>query len=1078
MLMLPCSAFTAVVLDVSGGEFVCNVADMTRGQVVVGAVETGNFTVGGEEPTEQQKTLLSELLQEIALNSSITGDIANLDSEENVNSILDALKDAGVAGDDATEEDIISVPYLKVELKDVRLEDDNSASKLTFKVSPTVNHKGTEVKVSSFAKALTFRLPVPSGWTGAMMARHEGKPMGAYNVKVGANGSKYVELKSAEFSEFAIETNLVEVSTLDELHNALASPDNNPVLITQTIEIPKGMQTMIDLMGKDVTVPEADPETGKHIYAINNKGNLTIKNIYDVGSISARGIFNGYNGTNSDEKVDGAYLVIEGGTFYALDSDGGASLLNCAEVEIKGGTFEGVVAAVDSRASAETTISNGTFRSSNGGYAIQQNGGGTLTINDATVDGGFGAVGAYGGSVTINDGTFLPTGREGSKCHVVYVASGANVEINDGTFKMNYPENGTPESGEAVASYDKGTVDICGGTFYAHFDETSPVQLSEGAAIRGGKFLDHSGNPIRHTWITNYLKDGAVLCDDGKVVVPNIPEGSYFDENQTVILYIEGTGGKYETLQEALGELEKSVHSWEYLGFIPKVSIYCKPGADVGSLQHAPVISSLVIYGNNANVTGDGEHYFDLGNTDPNGGKDITSDIEFVVDGLNGCGVWGTKATEHTVDIKFTNCENMDKVWVDGTTGTLNIALTNCSFEGLLSEAVYSNANGSMTLDNVSFSNLNKAVNLNHKAAGEQVITIRNCTFTNCGNDVAADQIPVRVLSSVEGGTSTLTVDNCNFSGTPEGGADILLDYAEAGNSSVTISMTKANIVIEKKDPKYNAIVEIVGKSEESLTFTSDMHGDLVKECTIVDGEVEDFEFVCTSNVSQVETLTYTRTLVNMLWNPLYVPFKIPYEDLEENYEVAYINAMHSYDNDDNGEIDDMVMEIVKVKAGTLKPNHPYLIKAKNEEAKEMSIVQENATLYPAKITTLDCSSVYTKFEITGTYQKMTSEELNGSLVISTDGAWKKLSSTSTLKPFRFYLTISSREGSPVEIAEEAMSHVRIRVMGEEDNATGIDEVNTANDEQKSEIYDLYGRRVSAPAKGGVYIINGKKVIY
>ena len=49
MLMLPCSAFTAVVLDVSGGEFVCNVADMTRGQVVVGAVETGNFTVGGEK---------------------------------------------------------------------------------------------------------------------------------------------------------------------------------------------------------------------------------------------------------------------------------------------------------------------------------------------------------------------------------------------------------------------------------------------------------------------------------------------------------------------------------------------------------------------------------------------------------------------------------------------------------------------------------------------------------------------------------------------------------------------------------------------------------------------------------------------------------------------------------------------------------------------------------------------------------------------------------------------------------------------------------------------------------------------
>lgn len=243
----------------------------------------------------------------------------------------------------------------------------------------------------------------------------------------------------------------------------------------------------------------------------------------------------------------------------------------------------------------------------------------------------------------------------------------------------------------------------------------------------------------------------------------------------------------------------------------------------------------------------------------------------------------------------------------------------------------------------------------------------------------------------------------------------------------------------------------------------------------MADGTLE--EYVNESERSPID-IHYTRTLPNMLWNPLYVPFKIPYEVLEENYEVAYINAMHSYDNDDNGEIDDMVMEIVKIRAGTLKPNHPYLIKAKTTEAMEMSIVQENTTLYPSEITTLDCSSVYTKFEITGTYQKKTSGDLNGSLVISTDGAWKKLSSTSTLNPFRFYLTISSRDGSPVEIAEEAMSRVRIKVMGEDDNLTGINEVKTANDELKSEIYDLSGRRVSAPAKGGVYIVNGKKVIY
>ena len=343
-----------------------------------------------------------------------------------------------------------------------------------------------------------------------------------------------------------------------------------------------------------------------------------------------------------------------------------------------------------------------------------------------------------------------------------------------------------------------------------------------------------------------------------------------------------------------------------------------------------------------------------------------------------------------------------------------------------------------------------------HEDVVYSVTSIGQSAFKDCSG-----------LTSVTIPNSVTSIGNYAFAYCPE-----LLDvYCYAENVPSTASNTFESSPIE------NATLHVPVVSVESYKATEPWsrfgRNTLLPHLTLTDGEVFD------NNIEQeVGTLTYTRTLPNMLWNPLYVPFKIPYEDLEENYEVAYINAMHSYDNDDNGEIDEMVMEIVKIKAGTLKPNHPYLIKAKNEEAKVMNIVQEAVTLYPAEITTLDCSSVYTKFEITGTYQKMTSGELNGSLVISTDGAWKKLSPTSTLKPFRFYLTISSREGSPVEIAEEAMSRVRIRVMGEDDNATGIDEVKTANDELKSEIYDLSGRRVSAPAKGGVYIIKGKKVIY
>ena len=130
-------------------------------------------------------------------------------------------------------------------------------------------------------------------------------------------------------------------------------------------------------------------------------------------------------------------------------------------------------------------------------------------------------------------------------------------------------------------------------------------------------------------------------------------------------------------------------------------------------------------------------------------------------------------------------------------------------------------------------------------------------------------------------------------------------------------------------------------------------------------------------------SITYTRTLNNTEWNALYLPFEIPVSQLTDKYEVAYINAIHSYDEDDNGEIDRMSMEVIKLREGTLHANHPYLIKAWTAAAKQMSITVENTTLHKAESRTLDCSSVYTKFEITGIYEKMTSAQLAGCYALS-----------------------------------------------------------------------------------------------
>lgn len=239
----------------------------------------------------------------------------------------------------------------------------------------------------------------------------------------------------------------------------------------------------------------------------------------------------------------------------------------------------------------------------------------------------------------------------------------------------------------------------------------------------------------------------------------------------------------------------------------------------------------------------------------------------------------------------------------------------------------------------------------------------------------------------------------------------------------------------------------------------------------IIDGEFANF--YVDENKEKME-ITYARTLPNLHWNPLYVPFEIEVEKITDKYEVAYINGVHSYDNDDNGEIDELTMEVIKVKSGTLKANYPYLIKARDEEAKTLNISVEDATLYASTENTIDCSSVYQAFEITGSYSKKSAEELTGKLAISLEGAWQPLAAGTYLNPFRLYMSISDRGGSPLKVNPAALSRVKIVENGE---TTGIIEL-TPVTSQKDIIYDLAGRRVMTPQKGQFYIVNGKKVIY
>lgn len=274
--------------------------------------------------------------------------------------------------------------------------------------------------------------------------------------------------------------------------------------------------------------------------------------------------------------------------------------------------------------------------------------------------------------------------------------------------------------------------------------------------------------------------------------------------------------------------------------------------------------------------------------------------------------------------------------------------------------------------------------------------------------------------------------------------------------------------------------------SEDATNYCNDFQdGQLVygimaplTEKVINDGEVIEFEVL---GDTKVGTLTYNRTLPNLTWNALYVPFEIPMTAME-SYDVAYINDVHSYDKDGNGTIDAMDMEVIKIMSGTLNANYPYLIRAKNESAKSMNINLTDATLYKTEHNGVFCSSVFTEFNVYGTYEQKKQENYPNILAIGGDGSWHKLAEGTTLNPFRLYLKIEDIKGSrPVKVEESAASKIRIKVWGEDSDATGIEdncELGVMSEElgvRSEEYYDLQGRRVKNPTKG-LYIVNGKKV--
>ena len=218
--------------------------------------------------------------------------------------------------------------------------------------------------------------------------------------------------------------------------------------------------------------------------------------------------------------------------------------------------------------------------------------------------------------------------------------------------------------------------------------------------------------------------------------------------------------------------------------------------------------------------------------------------------------------------------------------------------------------------------------------------------------------------------------------------------------------------------------------------------------------------------------VSYTRNFNNVKWQALYLPFSLKYEDWKDDFEMAYINGIIQRDNDDDGEIDETEVEIIKMKSGSTRPNAPYLIRAKTTGEKTLSV--KNTTVYAApEESYVDCSTTTATFFFVGTYNTIPYETLAEYGYYAMGGGELVMSNGSDLKPFRWFMEVVTRSYRPS--SHDRAKVITLKVLDEEET-TGV--ANIQHQSANTQLYDLNGRKVSENnLKPGVYVKNGKKFV-
>ena len=225
----------------------------------------------------------------------------------------------------------------------------------------------------------------------------------------------------------------------------------------------------------------------------------------------------------------------------------------------------------------------------------------------------------------------------------------------------------------------------------------------------------------------------------------------------------------------------------------------------------------------------------------------------------------------------------------------------------------------------------------------------------------------------------------------------------------------------------------------------------------------------------EVADFKYIRTFDAYKWQSLYVPFRMSLEQLTSNglnvatpVDIEVVNETITR------------LNVQKLKSGSSKANYPSLIMCESDGEKTIELA--DVTLSASKEKFIDCMSMTRKYVFNGVYQankNLASNSEDAINYIIKDGGLVLRTDDDVPAPQSWYMNVTIRE-NPFGGADEPLSSdaktMPIYVIGE-GYATGIENVNTAEEHILHGIYDLQGRKLSLEPESGIYIKDGKKYV-